>query len=310
MDVYAPLSARVAFRPAAAGEPRGENDRDWWVRMVARLRPDVPEAAARAEIARLFRNLFEMPDDDPKKMPELIAMPGRRGFAGLGAKDAGALRILMLLVGVLLLLVCANVANLLLSRSVDRQRESAVRLALGAARGRLFRQHWIESGVLALLGGAAGLGLGYLMAQSIHLLFETGRGPGSAFDLHISLRILAYTSALSVLTAFLFGLAPAVRAARVDLQHALKTHTRSVMGGGMRLPRALVCVQIALCLTALVAAGLLGRTLGNLKSVDGGFDRRNLAYATVNPSQAGYTPRKAYRAILSACANSLRGFRQ
>jgi predicted permease len=171
---------------------------------------------------------------------------------------------------------------------VDRQRESAVRLALGAARGRLFRQHWIESGILALLGGAAGLGLGYLLAQSVHLLFEAGRDSGNAFDLHISLRILAYTSALSVLTAFLFGLAPAVRAARVDLQHALKAQTRSVIGGRMRLPRALVCVQIALCLTALVAAGLLGRTLGNLKSVDAGFDGRNLAYATVNPSQAGY----------------------
>jgi predicted permease len=297
VDVFAPLSARTAFEPAAPGKPRGENDRDWWVRMVARLRPDVPEAAARAEIARLFRNMLETTDADPKKIPELVARPGRRGFAGLGARDAGALQILMLLVGVLLLLVCANVANLLLARSVDRERESAVRLALGAARMRLFRQHWIESGILALLGGAAGLGLGYLLAQSIHLMFETGRGPGSAFDLHISLRVLAYTGALSVLTAFLFGLAPAVRAARVDLQHALKTHTRSVMGGGMRLPRALVCVQIALCLTALVAAGLLGRTLGNLRSVDVGFDRRNLAYATVNPSQAGYTPESVARYV-------------
>jgi predicted permease len=297
VDVFAPLSARVAFEPASPGEPRGENDRDWWVRMVARLRPDVPEVTARAEIARLFHNLVETLDADPKKIPELVARPGRRGFEGLGVRDASALRILMLLVGVLLLLVCANVANLLLARSVDRQRESAVRLALGAARMRLFRQHWIESGILALLGGAAGLGLGYLLAQSIHLLFEAGRNAGSAFDLHISLRVLAYTSALSVLTAFLFGLAPAVRAARVDLQHALKTHTRSVMGGGMRLPRALVCVQIALCLTALVAAGLLGRTLGNLKSVDVGFDRRNLVYATVNPSQAGYTAESVARYV-------------
>lgn len=289
VDVYAPLAARVAFRPEQAGEPRGENSRDWWVRIVARLRPDVSETAASAEAARVFRNLMEMPNADPKSLPELVSMPGRRGLAGLDAKDAGALRILTLLVGVLLLLVCANVANLLLARSVDRQRESAVRLALGAARSRLFRQHWIESGILALLGGATGLGLGYLLAQSLHILFEAGRGPGSGFDLHISLRVLAYTAALSVVTAFLFGLAPAIRAARVDLQHALKAQTRSVMGGRMRLSRALVCVQIALCLTALVAAGLLGRTLGNLKNVDVGFDRRNLAYATVNPWQAGYT---------------------
>jgi predicted permease len=289
VDIYTPLAARVEFQPAAAGQPRTENDRDWWVRMMARLRPDVPETAARGDAARLFRNLIETPSADPKSLPELVSMPGRRGLAGLNSKDAGALRILTLLVGVLLLLVCANVANLLLAKSVDRQRESAVRLALGAARSRLFRQHWIESGFLALLGGAAGLGLGYLLAQSLHMLFEAGRGPGSAFDLHISLRVLGYTSALSVITAFLFGLAPAVRAARVDLQHALKTQTRSVMGGRMRFPRALVCVQIALCLSALVAAGLLGRTLGNLKGLDVGFERRNLAYATVNPGQAGYT---------------------
>jgi predicted permease len=289
VDVYAPLATRVAFRPAQTGGPRGENDRDWWVRIVARSRPDVPETAALAEAGRVFHNLLEMPDAEPKSLPELISMPGRRGLAGLGSKDAAALQILMLLVGVLLLLVCANVANLLLARSVDRQRESAVRLAIGAARGRLFRQHWIESGILALLGGAAGLGLGYLLAQSLHVLFEAGRGPGSGFDLHISLRVLAYTGALSVLTAFLFGLAPAIRAARVDLQHALKSQARSVMGSRMRLPRALVCVQIALCLTALVAAGLLGRTLGKLKSVEVGFERRNLAYATVNPWQAGYT---------------------
>ena len=288
-DVYAPLATRVAFRPEQSVESRGENDRDWWVRMLARLRPDVPETAARAEAARVFRNLLEMPDADPASLPDIVSMPGRRGLAGLGAKDAAALRILSLLVGVLLLLVCANVANLLLARSVDRQRESAVRLAVGAARARLFRQYWIESGILALLGGAAGLGLGYLLAQSLHVLFEAGRGPGSGFDLQIDLRVLAYTGALSVVTAFLFGLAPAIRAARVDLQHALKTQSRSVMGGRMRLPRALVCVQIALCLTALIAAGLLGRTLGKLKSVDIGFDRRNLAYATLNPWQAGYT---------------------
>ena len=216
-------------------------------------------------------------------------MPGRRGFDALNARDANALWILMLLVGVLLLIVCANVANLLLSRSVGRQRESAVRLALGAARTRLFRQHLIESGVLALLGGAAGLALGYVLAQSIHLLFQTGRDASNAFDLHLDLRVLGYTGALSILTALLFGLAPAVRAARADLGDTLKAQTRSVMGGGLRLPRLLVSIQIALCLAALVAAGLLGRSLENLKWMDVGFDRENLAYASVSPSRAGYS---------------------
>ncbi len=290
-DVYAPLAMRVAFQPAQrGGAPRGEDDTDWWVRQVGRLKPGVPEAAARSQIAALFRNLAasQGTEVEPGKIPELITLPGRRGFDALSSKDAGALWILMLLVGVLLLIVCANVANLLLSRSVGRQRESAVRLALGAGRMRLFRQHLIESGLLALLGGGAGLALGYALARAIHLLFQTGRDSGSVFDLHLDPRVLAYTAALSILTALLFGLAPAVRAARADLGDALKAQTRSVMGGRLRLPRALVSFQIALCLSALVAAGLLGRTLGNLKQTDVGFDRENLAYASVNPGRAGY----------------------
>jgi len=285
-DVYAPLAMRVAFDAA-----RGEDDGDWWVRQVARLKQGTPEAAARAQVAGLFRNLY-VPEGkriEPNKIPELITLPGRRGFGALNPTDARALWTLMLLVGVLLLIVCANVANLLLSRSVGRHRESAVRLALGAARTRLFRQHLIESGVLALLGGAAGLGLGYLLAQSVHLLFQTGRDASNAFDLHLDARVLGYTGGLSILTALLFGLAPAVRATRADVNDTLKSQTRSVMGGRFRLPRLLVSMQIALCLTALVAAGLLGRTLANLQWMDVGFERENLAYASVNPWQAGYS---------------------
>ncbi len=294
-DVYAPLAMRAAFVPSGSdGTARGEDDRDWWVRQVGRLKPGIPEAAARAQIAALFRNLA-VPEGvkiEPQRIPELITLPGRRGFNALNPRDAGALWVLMLLVGVLLLIVCTNVANLLLSRSVGRQRESAVRLALGATRTRLFRQHLIESGVLALMGGAAGLALGYALAQAIHLLFQTGRDASSAFDLHLDPRVLAYTGALAILTALLFGLAPAVLAARADLGDALKAQTRSVMAGRLRLPRLLVSIQIALCLTALVAAGLLGRTLENLKLVDVGFDRENLTYASVNPWQAGYSPER------------------
>src|SRR2546429_8816722 len=212
---------------------------------------------------------------EAKKIPELISLPGRRGFDALNTKDASALWILMLLVGVLLLIVCANVANLLLSRSVARLRESAVRLALGATRARLFRQHLIESGVLALVGGGAGLAFGYILAKSIHLLLQSGRDASSAFDLRLDMRVLGYTGALSILTALLFGVAPAAQAAPPSLNDALKAQTRSVMGGRLRLPRFLVSMQIALCLTALVAAGLLGRSLENLKWIDIGLDRKS-----------------------------------
>lgn len=291
-DVYAPLAARVAFRPGqAAGAALGENDSDWWVRQVGRMKPGVPEAAATAEIARLFRHLAapESASTASAKIPELITLPGRRGFDALNPRDASALWILMLLVAVLLLMVCANVANLLLSRSVSRQRESAVRLALGAGQARLFRQHLTESGVFALLGGGAGLAVGYVLAQSIHVIFQSGRDASSTFDLHVDLRVLAYTGAVSMLTALLFGVAPAVRAARTSLSAALKAQTRSVFSGRLRLPRLLVSIQIALCLTALLAAGLLGRSLANLKLMDIGFDRDNLAYASVNPFQSGYS---------------------
>ena len=286
-DLYAPFASKVAFQAVQGGAaPRGEQDWNWWVRQFGRVRPEITDEAARMQLSSLLRNLV-VPEGG--KRLDLVVTPGRRGMDALNAADTNALWILMLLVGVLLLIVCANVANLLLSRSVGRQRETSVRLALGAGRGRLFRQHLIESGVLAMLGGAAGLALGYVLAQSIHLLFQTGRDPSSAFDLHLDLRVLGYTAALSVFTALLFGLAPAVRAARADFGAALKTQTRSVIGGGLRLPRILVSVQIALCLTALVAAGLLGRSLEKLKWMDVGFDRENLAYATVSPVRAGYS---------------------
>jgi predicted permease len=283
-DVYAPLAAKVSFQPPSAG--RGEDDRNWWVRQVGRMKPGVSAAAAKAQASGLFQNMI-VPEGD-KKIPQLVTLPGRRGLDALNARDTNALWILMLLVGMLMLIVCANVANLLLSRSVGRQRESSVRLALGAARSRLFRQHLIESSTFAILGGVAGAGLGYLLAQAIHVLFQTGRDASNAFDLHVNLRVLAFTGGLSAITALLFGLAPAVRASRSDVSGALKAQSRSVTGGRLRLPRFLVSVQVGLCLAALVAAGLLGRTLENLRWSEIGFDRENLAYATVNPARAGY----------------------
>ena len=287
-DMYVPLAIKVAFQPGQqAGTALAENDRNWWVRQVGRLKPGISDGAARVQMAGLFRNMVV--SDGTRGTPELITLPGRRGFNALNARDTNALWILMLLVGVLLLVVCTNVTNLLLARSVGRQRESALRLALGAARTRLFRQHLIESGMLALLGGAAGLALGYALAQSFHVLFQTGRDASNAYDLHLDPRVVGYTLALSVVTALLFGIAPAVQSARAGLNDVLKAQSRSVVGGRLTLQRSLVSIQIALCLAALVAAGLLGRTLGHLKWAEIGFDRENLAYASVSPVRAGYT---------------------
>jgi predicted permease len=291
-DVFAPLAMKVAFQPnRSADAPQAEDDRNWWVRQMARLKPDVSEGTAMAQVASQFRNVA-VPAGvqvEPGMVPDLFSLPGRHGLDGLNRADTDALWILMRLVGVVLLIVCVNVANLLLSRAVSRQHESAVRLALGAARSRLLRQHLLEGAVLAFLGGVCGLALGGLLAQSIHQLFQTGRDASSAFDLRIDARVLGYTGVVSILTALIFGLVPAVRASRADLNGVLKTQSRTVPRGLPKLPRVLVSIQIALCFAALVAAGLLGRSLEKLKTSDVGFDRNHLAYASVSPSRAGYT---------------------
>jgi predicted permease len=294
IDVYATLAARPALEPVDAVPPAAGENAFWWVRPMARLHPGVSGAAATAQINGLFRNLTaESLGTEVEPALELVPIPGTRGFDSLEERTADALWILMLLVGVLLLIVCANVANLLLSRSVGRQRESAVRLALGAPRIRLFRQHLIESGLFALLGGAAGVGLGYILAQSMHTLFQAGRDPSNAFNLGMDWRVLAYSAALAILTGLVFGMAPSWGAAKADVNHVLKGHSRSVISGGLRLPRFLVSFQVALCFAALIAAGLLIRSMANLTSIDVGFRTGNLYYATLNPGQAGYSPEQA-----------------
>lgn len=289
IDVYQPLATHPIFQSSS----RFVNLSTYWsMIMMARAVPGVSPSAAAAQMTPLFRNLVAKTTGTAiEEELELIASPATGGLyftQGALASLPQALWILMLLVGVLLLIVCANVANLLLARSEKRRRESAVRLALGAGRRRLVRQHLIESGMLAVIGGAAGLGLGTLLARSIHTLFQTGQGPGAAFAVTLDWRVSGYAAAISMLTALIFGLAPAWTAARSKVNDALKIQSRSVLGGGLRVPRILVSVQFALSFAALVAAGLLGRSLGNLYSTDLGFDAEQLSYATVRPVQAGY----------------------
>jgi len=289
IDVYQSLATHPFYQVDAPPPFRNY----WSVSIVARLAPGRSPSAAAGAMTPLFRNLVaETTGMEVEERLELIARPAGGGLSWTeGAIDAvsQALWILMLLVGVLLLVVCANVANLLMARSEKRRRESAVRLALGAGRGRLVRQHLVESGMLACTGGVGGLLLGGVLARAIHTLFQTGQGPGAAFAVILDWRVSAYAATISMLTALVFGLAPAWTAARSKVNDALKIQSRSVLGGGLRVPRILVSVQFALSFAALVAAGLLGRSLGNLYSTDLGFDAGQLSYATVRPAQAGST---------------------
>jgi predicted permease len=287
IDVYRPL----ASVPLIIQELETTN---WTVDMVARLPPNVPGPAAAAAMTPLFRSIVaETLGTEVEEELELFARPASRGLwwgAPPIEEVSQALRILMLLVGVLLLIVCANVANLLLSRSASRQRESAVRLSLGAGRWRLIRQHLVESGMLAVIGGGAGLGLGVALASAIHRFFQTGQGASNAFAVMLDWRVFGYSAAVTVLTLLLFGLAPAWAAARPKVNDALRIQSRSVLGGGLRVPRFLVSAQFALSFAALIAAGLLGRSLGNLYVTDLGFDGEQVSYATVHPDRAGYSP--------------------
>ena len=292
VDVYAPLAAQAALSPRMRlDQSSGQMDTNWWVRLIARIKPGVSEAQATQRLSSQFQGLVVPANVHIKqsKIPKLISSPGERGFDPLGTDKAQALWILLLLVGLILLIVCANVANLLLSRAVARQRESAVCLALGAPRLRLLRQYLIESATLAAAGGLAGVCLSRVLAEAIHSFIRADLGIGG-FDLHVDSRILAFTSAVSLTAAFLFGVAPAWQLVKAGVNDLLKANSRTVMKGRLRLPRALVVTQIGLSFTVLVAAGLLGRSLSNLKRMDIGFDRENLIYASVNPWSAGYKP--------------------
>src|SRR6185295_15266788 len=180
---------------------------------------------------------------------------------------------------VLLLIVCANVANLLLSRAAARRKEISVRLSLGASRWRLVRQLLTESVLLAAVGGVAGAVIGHWSRQLMPL-------PAAAapFDW----RLFAFVTALTLATGILFGIVPAFRATQIDVSSALKENSRTSTGARTRLSKSLLVVQVAMSLVLLVGAGLFLSTLRNLRSVDVGFDTMNLMLFRVSPALARY----------------------
>jgi putative ABC transport system permease protein len=204
--------------------------------------------------------------------------------------SATALLILTGAVGCVLLIACANVANLLLARGAGRQREMAVRLALGASRTRLVKQLLVESVMLSAAGGVLGLAVAWVGATMLLGFFGNPEGP-QPVSTAPDLRILAFTFAVSTLTGILFGLAPALQSTRPSVAPTLKDQAGSVLGGGQaRLRKALVASQVAVSLLLLIGAGLFIRTLHNLTAVDLGLKTANLVAFAIDPSLNGYTP--------------------
>jgi len=225
-------------------------------------------------------------------------LPAQNGLVGIRASLGTPLYILMAAVGIVLLIACANVAGLMLARSATREREMAVRAALGASHGRIIRQLLTESVLLSFAGGALGILCAYWGAYSLAAFVSRNQPSPIVVDVSPDIRVLAFTAATAVLTGILFGLAPAFRAVRVNVAPALKDGAGNLSGTGYAETRrfglgsSLVVLQVGLSVVVLIAAGLLARTLANLKSIDPGFDTQNILHFGIDPTLAGYENEK------------------
>ena len=278
----------------------------WWLRLMGRLKPGASAEQARAQLEGAFhqsvvehraarqtqsRTAGGTPprDLDPQQYPRLYLDPGGQGEMNSRRYYAPSLYMLLGVVGLVLLIACANVANLLLSRAAARQKEIGIRLALGASRGRLIRQLLTESVLMALLGGVLGILFALWIKDGLLAVDDWGGRGMRGLEPRIDLRVLGFTILLSAMTGIIFGLAPAWRSTKVDLTPVLKDSARSSSSAARSLlSRGLVVLQVALSLLLLVGAGLFLRTLLNLQRVDTGFNTRNLLLFGIQPGLIGY----------------------
>jgi predicted permease len=293
-DVLMPLTMYPVTNPAAA--------QTWkvpyvpWLTCVARLRPGVSLQQAQAFMPDLWTRAVEKVNDRGVNLSikahlvtkdECLLVPAARD-AGFSRNESflDPLKALAAVSVLVLLLTCANVANLLLVRTSRRWKQTAVRLALGATRGRLIRQFLTESLLLAAVGSALGLAVAYAAVRSLAQVEFFGL----RFHFHLSLFVLASCAGLTLLTTVLFGLIPALRATRIQLAESMKEQamTSETLSRSL-LSRCLIGCQIALSLVLLVAASLFGRTLRNLENIDLGFQRKNIAIFQIDPASVGYS---------------------
>jgi macrolide transport system ATP-binding/permease protein len=276
-----------------------------WLDMIGRLKPGVSRPQLQAKLSGLLRQVlatgqtYSAEKDKPAlARAHLVLTPGGAGIQGMQEEYSSHLKLLMWTAGLVLLIACANIANLLLARGMGRKAEMSVRAALGAGRIRIARQLLTESVLLAGFGGASGIALAYVGTQ---LLLALAFPHSKNLPIHASpsAGVLAFGCGLTLLTGVLFGVAPAWIAAQTQPADALRSGSRAT-GGATLLQRGLVVVQAALSLVLLVGAGLFSQSLNRLQHTDLKLDTRNRYIVHINPQAAGYSQRQLgdlYRAI-------------
>ena len=299
-DIFIPITMKAQMTP----NWNGLNDhRDYWLAIIGRLKPGPSREQAEALVLPVYNQIIEeelpllgnLSAESQQRFRDkkLLLDSGSRGRPILQRDAKEPLLVLMGMVGLVLLIACANVANLLMARGAARQREIAIRMAVGAGRLRLVRQFLIESLMLSVIGGAVGLLVAW---WTIRLLVgaipETIGAVGLSASL--DLRLLLFTIGLSVATGLLFGLLPALKATRLNLEATLREQGSSVSGGlgQVRFRKGLVVSQVVLTTVLLVGAGLFARSLNNLKNLDLGLRPENLITFSIAPELNGYSPQR------------------
>jgi macrolide transport system ATP-binding/permease protein len=297
-DFYVPLRTNLLLK--TVGGPEDEKGylepNSYWLEMMARRRPGVSQQQAQAALGPIFHQWVSTTasnDQERAKLPQFVVREGSSGLDTLRRRYSKPLYVLLAMVGLILAIACANIANLLLARATARRRELAVRLSMGAGRFRVIRQLLTESVLLSSAGGLLGVLVAIWGIRFLTLLLANGN---EDFTLRPDLNwhVLGAAAALSMLTGLVFGLAPALQSTRVDVLPALK-ETRAGQPTLARhsfwrfsLSHVLVATQIGLSLLMLVGAGLFVRTLSNLQSIQLGFNREDVLLFQLNAKQAGY----------------------
>ncbi len=310
-SIFVPMMMQLELMPG--NKDMLTNRRNRWVNVFGRLKPDVSAEKAKASLQPFMHSMLEMEvkeeafrNASPYDREQFLkcwmdVLPGSQGRQNVQRGLSTPLWVLMATTGMVLLIACANIANLLLARATRRQKEMAIRLAIGASRGRIISQLLIEMFVLAITGGVLGLLLAFWADKALMSVYL----PADSARLNITttpdLKVLLFTFGVSALTALAFGLVPALQTTKPNVGTVLKDEASAVVGSGNKgLRKSLVVVQVALSLLLLIGAGLFLRSLENLSHLGPGFNASRLIGFEIDPSLNSYTPERgklAYREL-------------